>query len=68
MVQRQSGHLQENPRLCQKVSQTSVAPARDSRTVGDDAKIVLVPAGDSQTVPDSLPDRQGTGRRLTDSL
>ncbi|KAH3866161.1 hypothetical protein DPMN_029217 [Dreissena polymorpha] len=56
-VPRPSGHLQENPRMCQTVSLTFEAPARDSRTVGDDAKTVWVPE-------DCLPDRRGTGRRL----
>ncbi|KAH3776424.1 hypothetical protein DPMN_177849 [Dreissena polymorpha] len=54
MVPRQSVHRQENLRLCQTVSQTSVAHARDSQTVGDDAKTVLVP------------DRRDTSRRLPD--
>ncbi|KAH3893513.1 hypothetical protein DPMN_017660 [Dreissena polymorpha] len=68
MVPRLSGHLQKNHRLCQTVYQTSGASARDSQTVGDDAKTVLVPEGDSKTVPDSHPDRRGTGSRLPDSL
>ncbi|KAH3784792.1 hypothetical protein DPMN_162863 [Dreissena polymorpha] len=68
MVPRPYWHLQENPRLWQTVSQTSGAPARYSQTVGDDAKTVLVPEGDSQTVPDGLSDRRGTIMRLPDSL
>ncbi|KAH3835930.1 hypothetical protein DPMN_109299 [Dreissena polymorpha] len=43
------------------------APTDDSQTVCDGAKTVSIPAGDSQTVPDSYPDRLGTCRRLTDS-
>ncbi|KAH3885128.1 hypothetical protein DPMN_009118 [Dreissena polymorpha] len=68
MVPRPSGHLQENPRLWQTVSQISRAPARYSQTVGDDAKTVLLPESDSQMVPDGLPDCRGTIRRLPDSL
>ncbi|KAH3691320.1 hypothetical protein DPMN_192371 [Dreissena polymorpha] len=64
MVPRPSGHLQENPRLCQTVSQTSGSPARYSQTVGDDAQS----EEDSQTVPDGLPDRRDTDRRLPDSM
>ncbi|KAH3856930.1 hypothetical protein DPMN_099525 [Dreissena polymorpha] len=67
MVPRPSGHLQENSRLCQTVSQTSGTPARDSQTVYDGAKTVWAPAGESQTVPDSLPDLRGTCKRLFDS-
>ncbi|KAH3784803.1 hypothetical protein DPMN_162874 [Dreissena polymorpha] len=68
MVPRPYWHLKENSRLWQTVSQTSGAPARYSQTVGDDAKTVLVPKGDSQTVPDGLPERQDTVIRLPDSL
>ncbi|KAH3851265.1 hypothetical protein DPMN_093745 [Dreissena polymorpha] len=102
MVPRPSGHLQVNPRLWQKVSQTSGAPARYSKTVGDDAKTVMVPegdprrcqtvsqtvmvlsgdsmtvcddgntvwapAGDSHMVPENIPYRRGTSRRLSDNL
>ncbi|KAH3823781.1 hypothetical protein DPMN_125603 [Dreissena polymorpha] len=82
MVPIPSGHLQENPRLCQTVSRTSGSPTRYSKTVGDDANTVLVPEGDSRTVPDGarrcqtvsqIGARQynrpsGTSRRLPDSL
>ncbi|KAH3840442.1 hypothetical protein DPMN_113891 [Dreissena polymorpha] len=68
MVPRPSGHLQENPRLWQTVSQNSGAPARYSQTVGDDAKTVMIHEGDSQMVPNGLPDRRGIIRRHPDSL
>ncbi|KAH3733887.1 hypothetical protein DPMN_040326 [Dreissena polymorpha] len=76
---RPSGHLQET--LCddaktvwalagdsQTVSQNVWAPTIDSQTVCDGAKTTQAHSGDTQMVSDSLPDRRGTCRRLTDSL
>ncbi|KAH3747091.1 hypothetical protein DPMN_181513 [Dreissena polymorpha] len=68
MVQRPSGHLQKNHRLCKTVSQTFGASPRDSQTVGKNVKTILVPEGDSKTVPDGHPDHRDTGRRLPDSI
>ncbi|KAH3840437.1 hypothetical protein DPMN_113886 [Dreissena polymorpha] len=64
MSPRPAAHLQKNHILCQTVSQTSGASARDSQTVGDDAKTVLVPEGDSQTLPQTVNGVEKTsGRR-----
>ncbi|KAH3826638.1 hypothetical protein DPMN_128547 [Dreissena polymorpha] len=59
--------MKENSRLFQTVPQTSRAPLRDSQKVCDDAKTILLPAGDSKTVSDSLPDRRTNCRKFQDS-
>ncbi|KAH3805198.1 hypothetical protein DPMN_133495 [Dreissena polymorpha] len=51
-------------RRFQTVSQTSWAPAGESKTVCDGAKVVWAPAGESQTVRDSLSGLRGTCKGL----
>ncbi|KAH3737238.1 hypothetical protein DPMN_043820 [Dreissena polymorpha] len=66
MVPRPSGHLRKKHRLCQTVSQTSGASARDSQAVGDDAKTVLEPEGDSQTVTQTVGASAGDSQTVYD--